>query len=137
MSPAWPDLIGLFILLKQEIAEWEPSGSYTYHVSHAGASPAELVALEEQVGSRLDPEYREFLGFANGWPDFSLSVQLMGTGDFTGPLKAMADEYLSVMLPYQGEDLKDAPLLPTAVAARDKDVFVVGRPGSPLAGQVV
>ena len=132
----WPDLIGLLVLVKQEIAEREPGGPYVYALPRVSASPAALDAAAARDGE-LDPEYREFLSFADGWPEFSLSTQLMGTSDLLGAVYDTAQDYLDTTLAYADLGLDAAQLLPVAVASEDKDVIVVGRPGTPLAGQVV
>jgi hypothetical protein len=132
----WPDLIGLLVLVKQEIAEREPGGPYVYALPRVGASAADLDAAAARVGE-LDPEYREFLTFADGWPEFSLSTQLMGTSDLLGAVYDTAQDYLETTLAPADLGLDAARLLPVAVASEDKDVIVVGRPGTPLAGQVV
>lgn len=134
--PPWPDLIGLLVLIKQEIAELEPEGPYVYALPRVGASAGDLDAAAARVGE-LDPEYREFLTFADGWPEFSLSTQLMGTADLLGAVYDTAQDYLDTTLAYADLGLDRTELLPVAVASEDKDVVVVGRPGTPLAGQVV
>ena len=136
-SPSWPDLIGWFVLIKEEIAEREPSGPYTYVPPRLGASAELLADVERQLGVPLDPQHREFLGYADGWPEFSISVQLLGTADLLGDARETARERLELLRSPQDTDWELSQVLPVGLAMDDRDVVVVGQQGTPLAGQVL
>lgn len=136
-SNRWPDLIGHMILLQQQIDELDPGGPYTYALPRVAASQERLQHVEAVRGEPLDPGYREFLGHADGWPEFSLSLQLMGTKELLGEVRPTADDYLDVTLGDIAATWRREELFPVAVASEDKDVVAVGRPGTRVAGAVV
>lgn len=134
---AWPDLIGHLVLLKQQIDDLDPDGPRTYMLPRVAATEERLVETETRLGQPLDPSYREFLTYADGWPEFSISIQLMGTSDQLSAVRMTADDYLDVTLAVGSTGWERPDLAPVAVASEDKDVIAVGRPGSSVAGQVV
>lgn len=77
--PPWPDLIAEFGLLRQQVAEVDEDQPFT--VPHLAATEEQLQAAEQRLGHALDQQHREFLSFANGWPQFYLSNSLLGTED--------------------------------------------------------
>ena len=131
-TSAWPDLIGNLVLLKQRISELDPDGPPDYVLPKVPASEETLVDVEAQLGEAIDPGYREFLGYADGWPSFFVSLQLIGARDLLGRLRSAADAN-QFMYPWPGLDQRD--LFPVAVSLVDKDVVVVGRPGTSMAGR--
>ena len=134
-TSAWPDLIGNLVLLKQRISELDLDGPLEYVLPKVSASEKTLVDVEAQLGEAIDPGYREFLGYADGWPSFFVSLQLIGARDLLGRLRSAADANLAnqFMYPWPGLDQRD--LFPVAVSLVDKDVVVVGRPGTSMAGR--
>ena len=50
-------------------------------VPNPGASPLAIAAVEERIGSRLPPSYREFLAIHDGWPRFFEGATLLGTAN--------------------------------------------------------
>lgn len=133
----WPDLIGHLVLLKQQIDDLDPTGVRTYMLPRVAATEERLRETEALLGEPLDSGYRAFLGYADGWPEFSISVQLMGTADQLGAVRATADNYLDVTLAAAATGWRRLELAPVAVASDDKDVIAVGRPGTQVAGRIV
>jgi len=48
-------------------------------VGNPGASSVAIAAVEERIGHRLPPSYREFLALHDGWPRFFDGASLLGT----------------------------------------------------------
>jgi len=58
-------------------------------VPNPGASAGAIAAVEERIGHRLPPSYREFLAEHDGWPRFFEGATLLGTANLG---KRMYDE---------------------------------------------
>ena len=50
-------------------------------VANPGASNQAIAAVEERIGRRLPPSYREFLALHDGWPRFFEGATLLGTAN--------------------------------------------------------
>ncbi len=50
-------------------------------VPNPGASKRAIAAVEERIGHRLPPSYREFLAQHDGWPRFFEGATLLGTAN--------------------------------------------------------
>jgi hypothetical protein len=50
-------------------------------VPNPGASSRAIAAVEERIGHRLPPSYREFLAQHDGWPRFFEGATLLGTAN--------------------------------------------------------
>ena len=50
-------------------------------VPNPGASSVAIAAVEERIGHRLPPSYREFLAVHDGWPRFFEGATLLGTAN--------------------------------------------------------
>ncbi|MBO0715349.1 MAG: SMI1/KNR4 family protein [Acidimicrobiales bacterium] len=145
----WPELIGFRIIQRQQLADARPH-AYPMTAPRVAASAGELEEAEERLGRPLDVQYREFLSYANGWPDFELDLALLGTNDLgQGPLWDKAEELLTLF--YQERPVtRDFPakddLLPIGVGTETIDLYLVwttgpetslGRPVLWLAGEEV
>ncbi len=133
----WSELIGYLVLVKQRINELYPDNPLSYRLPRPGATVERLALVESQLGAALDTAYRDFLLQADGWPEINLGLHLLGTDDLlVSDLGRMATEYLSIYLsqPLDGWNIRDVQ--PIAVAADDRDLVVVRRPGLPGAGEV-
>jgi len=50
-------------------------------VPNPSASQSAIAAVEERIGQRLPPSYREFLALHDGWPRFFEGATLLGTAN--------------------------------------------------------
>lgn len=50
-------------------------------VPNPGASQHAIAAVEQRIGHRLPPSYREFLALHDGWPRFFEGATLLGTAN--------------------------------------------------------
>lgn len=68
MERDWrPDIVQL-AMIKQAIYEADSAGLWDYHYPRVAATPEELNRAEQDLGFRIEPGYRSFLGYGNGWP---------------------------------------------------------------------
>jgi hypothetical protein len=96
----WRPAIVRMVEIKQAIYEADTDGLWEYHLPKVAATEDEIAAVEARLGIRLDPQYREFLRYANGWPSFYQSVDLFGTEDLAGgPMMDHVNEMLDVIEP--------------------------------------
>ena len=61
-------------------------------VPNPGASQLAIAAVEERIGHRLPPSYREFLALHDGWPRFFEGATLLGTANL-GKVAAGLESY--------------------------------------------
>ncbi|MBF6180380.1 SMI1/KNR4 family protein [Nocardia otitidiscaviarum] len=81
---AWHDLIERFIAQKRRLLKTGELEDDTH--PNPGATQAQLIAAEQRLGRRLDPQYRGLLSVADGWDCFYLGFSLLGTADISmGP----------------------------------------------------
>lgn len=122
-----PEIVRL-VQVKQAISEVDTEGLWEFHLPRVAANAESLRRVEQTLGVRLDPEYREFLSYADGWPSFFQSIDLFGTDDLAhGPRMHLASQLLAELDPAAREraGLRDVPLLPIAATAVDLDLFVM------------
>lgn len=128
------------IQIKQAIAQVDRDGLWEFHLPKVAATSEELAGVERLLGLQLDAGYRDFLGFANGWPSFFQSVDLFGVEDLTGgPRMDIAQQVLQAIEPAALEQagLQDTTLVPIAATTVDQDVFVMPIIGGQQAPPVV
>ncbi|WP_083014796.1 SMI1/KNR4 family protein [Mycobacteroides saopaulense] len=77
---AWRELLDSMIENKRRHALVD-DGLYPMTYPNPGANEEELSAAEVRLGRPLDPQYREFLGLANGWQRYHFGTNLLGTSD--------------------------------------------------------
>jgi len=128
MARDWRPEIVRMVQIKQAISETDAEGIWEFHLPRVAATSEAHAAVEIALGLRLDPEYREFLGYADGWPSFFQSVDLFGVEDLCGgPRMDIARQMLTAVEPAVLEQagLRDVRLLPIAATTVDLDLFVM------------
>ncbi|NYI03425.1 SMI1/KNR4 family protein [Allostreptomyces psammosilenae] len=121
----WGPLIGQMILLKQQIAETGAIPTFRYTLPRVAAREEEIAAAEARLGAPLDPGYRTFLTYANGWDAFDVSLRLFGTEDFgQGDAWRLGESYVDTFCSFpENAQYPPTALLPIAVALEDKDLL--------------
>jgi hypothetical protein len=117
------------VQIKQAISGADTAGLWDFHLPKVAATPEDLAHVEDALAFRLDPQYREFLGYANGWPSFFQSVDLFGTEDLIGgsrmdTARAMWDAIEPVVIE-RARFLPASRLIPIAASMIDLDLFVM------------
>lgn len=128
MARDWRPEIVRLIALKQAISDADDHGLWEHRLPKAAATADDLVALETHLGVALDPGYREFLTFANGWPSFMQSVDLFGVDELRGgrQLNLAYEQIAAIEEPVLSEaGLKRDSVLPIAATSVDLDLFVM------------
>ncbi|GAB3586201.1 hypothetical protein GCM10027445_64680 [Amycolatopsis endophytica] len=124
----WHELIGFMYQVREKLSVVKPD-VYPLTLPNPGATGTKLAAF----GDSLDAQYRDFLGYADGWAEFFRDVYLLGTGDLAGGPAVDAGERLldgyfrRAEVPADFPEKKD--LIPIAVGTEDIDVFVLWRTG--------
>lgn len=128
--PPWPDLIAAMGLLREDVSE---IGGLPATIPHVAAAEEQLAEAERRLGHELDPQHREFLGFGDGWPDFYLGTDLLGTGDLgQGPvweeINATLDAFYAA-LPEHSSAPPREEIYPISHHEGSSSVFVIWRGG--------
>lgn len=136
----WPKEIVTMAGIKSEVAKADREKLWPYALPRVAAEPAQIAAAEAELGVALDPQYREFLSYADGWPAFFQRIDLFGTAELRGNERMQhAREMLGYLEPIvlQSAQVERADLLPIAATTRDLDLFVMTRPADGRPAQVI
>jgi hypothetical protein len=141
MITDWKKEISVAWYVQNETAKLDVHELWEYHLPRVAATERALLEAEAVIGHSLDPRYREFLSFANGWECFYHDVTLFGTQELIGgKMMDVANLVLEEIVTecFRERPLTKSQLLPIAVSSTDKDMFVITRPGgSYLSGTVI
>jgi len=132
--------IGLAWMVKQEVMEADKKKLWEYQLPEVAATEPEILDVEQCLGHPLDPRYKAFLLCASGWKTFYQTLDLFGVHDLSrGKRKELGDHMLSYVedIVLKNSGVNRADLLPIAATPYDRDIFVIVRPNSLLAGYVI
>jgi len=95
----WQAKIDDMIAVKRAIVAVDTEKLWPLHLPVAGASEEKIRQTEAALKRSLDPGYRDFLGYADGWDGFRMSIDLFGTDDLIGggQRRALALELLGYL----------------------------------------
>jgi len=136
----WPKEIVTMAGIKSELAKVDSEKLWPYALPRVAAEPAQIASAEAELGIALDPQYREFLSYADGWPAFFHRIDLFGTVELRGNERMQhAREMLGYLEPnvLESARVQRADLLPIAATTRDLDVFVMTRSADGQPAQVI
>ncbi len=136
----WKTEIAVAWKVLQAVQAADRERLWSYHLPRVAASEQELHDAERILGFGIDPMYRVFLAYANGWPDFHHSADLFGTNELRGgQLMGRANEMLSAIdeAVWKGNQVSPSDVLPLAVSKHSIDVFAIVRPSCGSSGQVI
>lgn len=135
----WKRELVIAHLVKQKIAEVDVDRLWDNPLPGVAASPAQIQSLENRIGSVIDPQHKEFLLHANGWPSFMQHIDVLGIEDLNGGRRATrAMELIESLEPLEeicGFGKHD--LLPIAVSSDDIDLMLIARPHTVTPGKVL
>jgi hypothetical protein len=135
----WKERIVQMVLVKQRLDEVDTDDLWDYTLPRLAAGEEVLQRVEAALGMALDPEYREFLKHAAGWPAFYQSVDLFGPEELLGsPEFTAARDALLSMEDQALAECGEAPrnLLPIAATREDLDLFLIAGPEAHMPGRV-
>ncbi len=78
----WKLEIVRVVYWKQIAHQHDPEHTLPWHFPEVAARPDRIAAAEQAAGASFPGQYKEFLGFADGWKGFHVNTDLFGTGDF-------------------------------------------------------
>ncbi len=128
----WQPAIGQLIMIHQEIRQLDRKRLWRHELPRVAATRERLREAEAAVGP-LDPSYRSFLSFADGWERFYQWVDLFGTPELLGEALQRAfdrSQELEGVLAHAGVLRADTlPIAMTGPEATgdDPDLFLVIR----------
>ncbi|MEV6527553.1 SMI1/KNR4 family protein [Longispora sp. NPDC051575] len=138
-SIGWKALLGDTIVAKSALDDADPKHLEPYTLPKVAATEDALAAFETVHGA-LPSAYRQFLLHANGWPQFYMDADLFGLPELEGSASAaVAAELMDVYTDTGVFDDMDWPpgdALPVGAGEGMRDLFVIGRAGTPVQGQV-
>lgn len=136
MIDDWPGEIVTAVVVRQHLAAAD--NLYGYPLPEVAATEKQLVAAEKSTGP-LDPRYRQFLKYANGWRNFLQNIDLFGTGQLLGaaPMESVREAIAAVgdISEEVGYDL--AELQPIGGSQEQTDMWFIGLLGSRRPGRVL
>jgi hypothetical protein len=140
MNNDWKlDIINL-MNLKQTIKKLDVLHQWPHCIPEMAATEYQLLEAEKELGYGLDPIYRGFLTYANGWKGLYQTVHLFGTRELKGSsLMKRANLLLQSMEKSQVEktDFAKEDFLPIAVSPTTRDLFIITKPESQAPGVVI
>lgn len=140
MDMDWQGEIVKAVIVRQRLAEVDALPLFSYDLPHVAADEDHLTRAEAALGFLLDCGYRDFLGKADGWPNFYQDVSLFGTADLLGSdLYRHAAEMLDVVDEagvFADLGLARADVFPIAAGWEQSDLFIMVAPGHASSGRV-
>lgn len=137
----WKREIVRLALVHQQIRDLDIKHVWNHALPNVAASEGELLEVERALGCPLDPKFRAFLSYANGWDCFYQHVDLFGTKDLIGGPRAnearRSLEILEAEGVFRGIGLSRRELLPIAVSRSDIDMFLLVLPAGRGAGGII
>lgn len=134
----WKRELVIAHLVKQKVAEVDADRLWENTLPKVAATQDQLSNLEARFGYKLDPQHREFLLHADGWPALMQHIDVFGVDDLLGGPRAQRAsaliDSLEDLAPICGFGKSD--LLPVAVSSDDIDVVVMTRPHAAAPGKV-
>lgn len=134
----WSDIIGSIGLVRRELADLEPD---VFMPSGPGlaAEVCSIELLERKLGYQLDEQYRAFLQWADGWPNFFSDISILGVDDIgAGSAWTRAAQLLTTYYNEVDGNQSSLPLLgelfPVAVSSHQSDVLALIRTSQKIAG---
>ncbi len=136
----WRPHILSLIEVKQAIDDHDRLRRWQYTFPSVAASETQIQSVEQALGLRIEPGYRGFLRYANGWRSFFQGVHLFGVEQLIeGSLRDSANELISgyddAFFRHLGAPRE--AIVPIAVSPEDKDLFVMVKQGSLLSTPVI
>ena len=138
--PNWKKELATAQLVRNRLAGVS-RGLWPTDVPRPRATESAIAAAEERVGAELDPEYKEFLRHADGWPAFYKAVDLFGCAELGAGVEwERAWELLREVAPVRTEDGREFALdalLPIAVSRCNSNVFCIAPDASTGSGRIL
>lgn len=139
MDSDWDSLIRELKCIRTLVEKADTEHLYEYFSPYASVPEKEIQEVE-QLKESLNEQYRSFLLKAGGWPAFFQAIELFSPQDLLSGERhkraLILVSYLDNENVFEFEGLNSNDFLPIAVSSVDLDVFVLGREGSSVAGQV-
>jgi hypothetical protein len=140
MNGDWKlDIINL-MNLKQTIKKLDVRHQWLHYFPEVAATEYQLIEVEKRLGYGLDPIYRGFLTYANGWKGFYQTVHLFGTRELKGSMLMKRAEQLlqTVEQPrIEKTEFAKADFLPIAASPIARELFVITKSESQAPGVVI
>lgn len=120
------DFVDAYVPLAQQLRDVAVPGRGPFPSPNTGATEQQVAEAELHLGVKLDSQHRNFLFYANGWPEFSGTFSLLGTDDFLGSalMNKAAEQLRLISSTAMGRfRSKRKQLLPIAVSAGSLGVW--------------
>lgn len=139
----WEQEIAAAVKTQEELKKVDTDQLWEYPPPNAAATEDELAGAEEHLGFPLDPQYRNFLSYANGWRCIIDDVDLFGTDELMGgPRMQQALELIEIIEEFSvespaEENITTSDLLPIGHSKTQRDEFFLLKPDSVAPGMVL
>ena len=122
----WQTEIAVMGAIKKAMSDADVERIFEYHLPRVGATEDRLEFVESRLGHRLPAQFREFLGFGDGWPAFWHLADLFGTSELVGDAARQARDLMRFVEPgLAAIGLSQEQVLTIMVNRTGIDVFVI------------
>ena len=125
MTIDWKAEIARIVYWKQITAEHDAKKALPWHLPRVGATEGGISLAENAVGMSFPQQFKEFLGYADGWQGFYVLTDLFGTKEFVeGRYKSVGQrpELISFL---EAKNLTGAEVIPIGASDFDLDIFLL------------
>jgi hypothetical protein len=139
MISDWKNEIAVAWYVQNECSKLDTVKLWQYYLPRVAATEQELAQAEKTLEQSLDPRYRDFLGYANGWPGLLNDIDLFGTAELCGPMMQRAQLILDSIDDevWTTSSVERSDLVPIGLSREQHDLFVMLKPGSTAEGLTI
>jgi hypothetical protein len=132
MTIGWAAEISRISYWKQIAADHDKAKALPWHLPRVGAKPESIALAEKAVGASFSIEFKEFLGYANGWQGFHLLTDLFGTKEFLEGKSQSVLRRPELAAFLEANDLHEVDVFSIGSSDLDLDVFLHFSPNSKI-----
>ena len=125
MTIDWKIEIARIAYWKQVAADHDTKKALPWHLPRVGAKPKSILLAENAVGISFPQQFKEFLGYADGWQGFHVLTDLFGTNDFLEGRSKSVRQRPELASFLEARDLSETEVVPIGASDFDLDVFLL------------
>ncbi|WP_211473824.1 SMI1/KNR4 family protein [Collimonas humicola] len=132
MTTDWKSEIARIVYWKQIAADHDKKKALPWHLPRVGAKPENIASAEKIIGTSFSHQFKEFLGYADGWQGFHVLTDLFGTKEFIDGKSNLVLKRPELAAFLDTNNLSDAEVISIGASDFDLDVFLHFSPSSKM-----